>query len=147
MVCFEVKRNGTRLCTAGINSKSILSAILTHVDVIDPGPKPRHTLDLVISGLNCETKQHMDWGRVGVRRGDQIEIRVIESDKADSPVHITKSQTRNAVAPDALGRIRARRKNLLAEMKNLDRDELAYFREAKQKERERRLAKNIRNEK
>jgi hypothetical protein len=97
MICFEVKRNGARLCTAGINSKCILSAIVTHVDVIDPGPKPRRTLDLLVSGLNTETKQHMNWRRVDLKSGDRVEIRVIESAKADSPARIAKSQTRKNV--------------------------------------------------
>src|SRR5215471_10143470 len=131
MLCFQVNRNGRRLCTAGINGKSILSAILNHVDVIDPGPKPRRTLDLVVSGLNCETKQHINWRRVDLRTGDKIEIRLIESSKADSPAHITKSPTRKAIAADALSRIRARRKALLSELKTLQRDERAYHRELK----------------
>ncbi len=131
MLCFQVKRNGRRLCTAGINGKSILSAILNHVDVIDPGPKPRQTLDLVVSGLNCETKQHMNWRRVDLKAGDRVEIRLIESAKADSPAHITKSPTRKAIAENALSRIRARRKALLGELGNLQRDERAYRRELK----------------
>jgi predicted DNA-binding antitoxin AbrB/MazE fold protein len=139
MVCFEVKRNGARLYTAGINSKCILSAIVTHVDVIDPGPKPRRTLDLLVSGLNSETKQHMNWRRVDLKTGDRVEIRVIESTKADSPARITKSQTRKAVATEALARIRARRKALLGELRNLQRDELAYSRQLKTKQKQKKV--------
>ena len=130
MLCFDVKRNGARLYTAGIRGKCVLSAIVTHVDVVDPGPKPRRMLDFLVSGLNSDTKQHMNWRRVDLKTGDRIEIRVIESDKADSPAHITKSPARKAVVADALARIRARRKALLGELRNLQRDELAYSREA-----------------
>jgi hypothetical protein len=129
MLCFEVSKNGTRLCTAGLNGKSVLSAIVTHVVVIDPGPKPRRKLDLVISGLDSETKEHMNWRRVDLKRGDQIEIRVIESTTADAPAHISRMPARKALALTALGRIRARRKALLGELRNLERDELAYSRQ------------------
>ena len=128
MLCFEVSKNGTRLCTAGLNGKSVLSAIVTHVDVIDPGPKPRRKLDLVISGLDSETKEHMNWRRVDLKRGDRIEIRVLESTTADAPAHISRMPARKAFALTALGRIRARRKALLGELRNLERDELAYSR-------------------
>ena len=129
MLCFEVSTNGIRLCTAGLNGKSVLSAIVTHVDVIDPGPKPRRKLDLVISGLDSETKEHMNWRRVDLKRGDRIEIRVIESTTADAPAHISRMPARTALALTALGRIRARRKALLGELRNLERDELAYSRQ------------------
>lgn len=39
MICFDVKKNGERLCLAGINGKCVLSAHVTFVDVIDPGPR------------------------------------------------------------------------------------------------------------
>ena len=106
-----------------------MSAIVTHVDVIDPGPKPRRKLDLVISGLDPETKEHMNWRRVDLKRGDRIEIRVIESTTADAPAHISRMPARKALALTALGRIRARRKALLGELRNLERDELAYSRQ------------------
>ena len=129
MLCFEVSKNGTRLCTAGLNGKFVLSAIVTHVDVIDPGPKPRRKLDLVISGLDSETKEHMNWRRVDLKRGDRIEIRVLESTTADALAHISRMPARKAFALTALGRIRARRKALLGELRNLERDELAYSRQ------------------
>jgi hypothetical protein len=97
--------------------------------LFDPGPKPRRKLDLVISGLDSETKEHMNWRRVDLKRGDRIEIRVLESTTADAPAHISRMPARKAFALTALGRIRARRKALLGELRNLERDELAYSRQ------------------
>jgi hypothetical protein len=78
----------------------------------------------------------MNWGRVDLRTGDRVEIRVVASAKTDSPAHIAKTRARTAAAIDALGRIRARRKALLGELRNLQRDELAYSRQVKKQQKQ-----------
>jgi regulator of protease activity HflC (stomatin/prohibitin superfamily) len=125
MICFKIKKNGKRLCTAGIDSKCVLSAIMDYVDVVDPGPKLRRTLDISVNGLDCETRQHMHWTKANLKPGDQIEITVVDAKSADPPKTVSKVMTPKKIVKDTLGRIRARRKVLLGELKELERNERA----------------------
>jgi hypothetical protein len=98
---------------------------MNYIDVIDPGPKLRRSLDISVSGLDCETEQHMLWTRTDLKIGDRIEIAVVDAPSADLPKNISEAMTQNEIVKDTRGRIRARRKALLNELKNLDRNDRA----------------------
>ena len=76
MICFVVSKNGKRLCRAGIDSECVLSAMVTYVDVTDPGPKRRTRLDASITGMNSTNREHVEWQGAQVKPGDRIEIHV-----------------------------------------------------------------------
>jgi hypothetical protein len=77
MIGFEVSLNGRRLCVAGANDASVLTAILSFVS-------KRNELELEIGGLAGEA--HLKWpspGRLGV--GDEVTVRIVETDRPDPP--------------------------------------------------------------
>ena len=130
MICFDIQKNGKRLCLAGIDGHCVLSAHVTFVDVVDPGPRPRRTLEVAAAGMESETKVHLNWVRSDIAVGDRIEIRVIDAESADPPTHRSGPVRPKELIKDNLGRIRARRKALLSELKDLDRNEAACVKEA-----------------
>jgi len=131
MICFDVKKNGERLCLAGINGKCVLSAHVTFVDVIDPGPRERRTLEVAAGGLESDTKVHLDWVRSDISVGDCIEIVVVDAESADPPTRRSGPTKPKEFISDTLGRIRARRKALVSELEDIDRNEAAYEKQAK----------------
>ena len=117
------------MCTAGIEDKCVLSAIVTYVDVIDPGPKLRRNLDFSVSGLNCKTDQHLLWARSELKPGDKIEIAVVDTPLTDPPKTVKKPMIPEDIAKDELSRIHARRKTLLKELKDSNRNERGWLRQ------------------
>lgn len=126
MICFDVRKNGQRLCLAGIDGRCVLAANVTFVDVIDPGPRPRRTLDLSAGGLDCDGQIHLHWGRSELSVGDRVEITILDSDSPDKPVDSSGVMNPRKEARLALDRIQARRKALLEELAQLDQDKAAY---------------------
>ena len=125
MICFELVKNGERVAVAGIDAEHVLSVILSSVDVTDPGPKKRKGIDVYLGGLNSETKQHLHWGRSNLAVGDHVEVRILDLPIADPPTETQVRRSRAAETKTALASIRARRKALLRELKDLDRNEAA----------------------
>ncbi len=137
MLCFQVDLNGARFCTAGIDSKCVLSAHVTFVDVVNPGSAPRRTLDLTVGGLDTATKQSIHWGRAALAVGDRIGFTILNADSADPPLSIVEPLSPPDLASAGLKHIRARRKVLLQELKNLDKEERRHVRELKSTKRAR----------
>lgn len=81
MLCFDVRLNGEMVARAGVPG-GVLTAILTAVH--NPsGRSPE--LMLEIGGYVQET--HLNWAQPPVRAGDRIEIRIVDAENADPPVH------------------------------------------------------------
>jgi hypothetical protein len=77
MIGFEVTLNGRRLCIAGANDASVLTAILSFVS-------KRNELELEIGGLADEA--HLKWPSPGpLGPGDEVTVRIIETDRPDPP--------------------------------------------------------------
>lgn len=147
MICFEVRRNGERLCLAGIDGHCVLTAHVTFVDVVDPGPRRRRMLELRAGGMESESRAHVDWVHSQILVGDRIEIVVMEAESADPPKRRSGPMKRKELIDDAMGRIRARRKALLSELKDLDRNEAAYVKESGSFEKKRQQAASSRRKK
>lgn len=87
MIAFEVLVNGKKLCTAGVGEKGVLNASIL-------GPKsPR----LRVGGLCNE--EHVVWisprpAAHELKAGDEVTIRVVETDVADEPTDRYVSRTR-----------------------------------------------------
>ena len=97
MLCFEVYRNGERLCTAGVDGFGLLDARvkwLSHEPEKlarwaakgKPAQQPI-TLELLVGGCIGEGQdlEHLKWVEEALSVGDEIQIRVVEADVADAP--------------------------------------------------------------
>ena len=98
MLCFEVYRNGEKLCTAGIGEFGVLTAIVTWVSheperlaqwaasgITETEPT---RLEFTVGGIGrCvgEACEHLKWVEANLAVGDEIRIRVVEVAGADSP--------------------------------------------------------------
>jgi len=103
MLAFEIHMNGKRICIAGIGEPGVLSAILHWI-----GSAPRkgarkadEHASIRVGGLIGSIEEHVTWVRRDLRRGDEVVIRVIETECADKP----RERER-----DTAGRIRSRQK-------------------------------------
>jgi hypothetical protein len=98
MLCFEVYRNGEKLCTAGVGDFGVLSAILNwvshHPEKLArwaaegiPEVPPTH-LEFTVGGHGSEDSDSADylrWVEADLAAGDEILIRVVEAPSSDPP--------------------------------------------------------------
>src|SRR5262245_31648993 len=99
MLCFEVYRNGQKLCTAGIGDFGILTALLTWVShhpeklarwTADGVPQTEATeLTFKVGGLHgtgdSGSGEHSEWVESDLIVGDEVRIRIVEAPSADPP--------------------------------------------------------------
>ena len=84
MRAFEVFLNGERLCPAGIAGDCILNVIITHLK----RNRERDEIQLSVGGLVglvSAVGKHIYWANTQLSEGDEIRVRIIESDSADEP--------------------------------------------------------------
>jgi hypothetical protein len=99
MISFEVHINGKKVCTAGVGENGVLSAVVTFVkrakDASMPERDPKPPIDLKVGGL--ANRRHMRWlePSAPIDVGDEIAIRVRETDVVDEP-----SETYSAQDPE-----------------------------------------------
>lgn len=80
MRALEVYLNGKKLCVAGVGDSGVVTA---NVNCILRNGKDEMVLDT--GGLNSAAEEHLRWNECKVGVGDLIQIRVIETRKADKP--------------------------------------------------------------
>ena len=96
MICFEIWINDKKVCTAGVQAKfGVLSAILTWVrrDLNQFAEEERKTvleeeLNFDVSGhsnLGENDTEMAEWIRGSLKPGDEIKIRIQESNHVDEP--------------------------------------------------------------
>lgn len=86
MIAFEVHLNGEKLCTAGIGEPGVLFCIVTWVlREGDVRPGEKEALGLQLGGLISRTQQNLDWLHRPLRDGDEVSIRIVDTDKTDTP--------------------------------------------------------------
>jgi hypothetical protein len=96
MIAFEIEINGKKLCTAGIDAKfgvltSILSWAKRDVGHISDEAKAKlleEELKLTVGGhisYGKDDYENVQWSGRELKPGDQIEIKIIETDEADEP--------------------------------------------------------------
>jgi len=84
MLCFEVSLNGEQLCTTGAEDLRVMSTRLTWGRRQDEG-KDVEFLRLESGGMN-QAMEHVRWsGREDLAIGDEITLRIVESEEADPP--------------------------------------------------------------
>ena len=99
MICFEITINGEKICTAGIEHEyGVLSSILTWVNrnKTQAGKSTEDSeeeLFLDVGGLITHGDNdhgNLKWVKRKIKPGDEIAIRVIESDSCSQPSSRTK---------------------------------------------------------
>jgi hypothetical protein len=83
MKSFNIHVNGKPCCTAGIGPSGVLHVIVNWVR--RKGEPKEGEFDLSVGGLDTTTEEHVRWSAPRIRVGDEITIRVVESDKIDPP--------------------------------------------------------------
>ena len=79
MRAFEVYVNGKRLCVAGVNNASVLTAIIDYVG------RDKECLHLHVGGLLIPQEEHVRWQDRNLALGDDIRIKVVEIETVDAP--------------------------------------------------------------
>jgi hypothetical protein len=85
MIAFEIHLNGKKAVTAGIDGPGVLSAIVNWVERELP-PKERRCKDdmsVSVGGLAARTNTFLTWLQRDISVGDEIFLRVVETDKVD----------------------------------------------------------------
>ena len=91
MRALEIHLNHKKLCTAGIGNAGVLTAIVrsdlrpVRVSARKSSPRLVEQLGLDVGALDCSTWEHLGWKAPRLRSGDEILIRIIESDVVDKP--------------------------------------------------------------
>jgi hypothetical protein len=80
MTAFEVSVNGHRLFLAGTGG--ILSTIVTSVAKnVNPSNDGLH---FRLGGIDPSTGEHVDWAVPDLRVGDEVTVRIVETDRVDT---------------------------------------------------------------
>jgi hypothetical protein len=82
MKAFQVHLNGRKLCTAGFNEQNVvLDAMVDYVS-----GNGRDEIALTVGGLISPKEEFVRWvRRKKLRVGDEIQLRIIETQSADIP--------------------------------------------------------------
>lgn len=96
MIAFEICLNGEKICVAGIGSHGVLSQTLTwhqREPKTDSGeksqsPKPHFHIGGLVN------QEHVDWISLqAVNVGDELNIKIVEVESADEPVHRERAES------------------------------------------------------
>jgi hypothetical protein len=79
MRAFEIYVNGERLCLAGVSSAGVFTTIIEYL-----GRDEEH-LHLHVGGLLIPEQEHVTWQDRSLAVGDDVRIKIVESDKIDAP--------------------------------------------------------------
>jgi|SRR5215471_2585659 len=87
----EIHVNGKRLCTAGIGDDGVLTVIVR--SILRPiqassrkrTPRVQEDLGLDVGGFNPSTSEHARWKSPKLRTGDEVRIKIIETERPDRP--------------------------------------------------------------
>lgn len=84
MKAFLVGVNRQRVCLAGVGSNGVMGITLqwTGGKALENG-QLSDNLKLIVGGLNTATREHMHWETPAISTGDEITIKVVESETVD----------------------------------------------------------------
>lgn len=80
MIAIEVTLNGERLCSAGVGTEGVLTAILTWVR---RRGEDNEECSLSVGGMKSST--HVRWLQEDLRVGDEVGIKILDRTEVDSP--------------------------------------------------------------
>jgi len=82
MLAFELHVNGKKVATAGVE-QGVMSVIANWVRGKEDGDSWQSGIS--IAGSDSQTSEYLRWFRQDLKVGDEIRIRLVESDRVDSP--------------------------------------------------------------
>lgn len=83
MKAFEIRLNGKQLLVAGTTGQgNVLSTVVTWTSVSPPSP-PSGEFHFHVGGVDGDTGEHVGWSVPKVGVGDEITIKIVESDRSD----------------------------------------------------------------
>jgi hypothetical protein len=90
MRAFALYLNGKKLGTAGVGDHGVLSANITWVrrrnePVSTTRGADAEEIGVDLGGLNSDTDEHLHWREQPLRLGDEVCIRVVETESVDPP--------------------------------------------------------------
>ena len=91
MLCIELHRNGTRLATAGLPGKGVLTLIFDRVLSDSHGPEESRHFRLGGLDTSTEPNTSVTWLSQPVTVGDEFVVRFLEQESADRPRHRSPS--------------------------------------------------------
>ena len=83
MLAFEVSKNGDVMYVAGMDKWSSMTTIIRAMD--HPRMGKGVTLYTAIPGSSGGPPKSLDWGQLLLTIGDEITIRIVETDETDPP--------------------------------------------------------------
>ena len=87
MLAFEIHLNGKKLCTAGIGEQGVLSTIINwRLGDSQDHRQIEEEIRLQVGGFVSRSEEYVDWLKEGLRRGDELTIRIVEVASADTPL-------------------------------------------------------------
>ena len=81
MRAFEVSVNGKRVCVAGVGDHGVLTAMVDYV--LRPDGQE---MSFEVGGLITPLEEHVRWVRQDLGIGDEISVKLIESESVDAPI-------------------------------------------------------------
>jgi hypothetical protein len=82
MRAFVVHLNGKLLCTAGIGNNGVLTAMADWCG--SPRSHRELPVNFTVGGLDSNTNEDVEWVQLELADGDEVCIRVVETDKVDT---------------------------------------------------------------
>jgi hypothetical protein len=85
MICFEVYINGQKVCLAGVGDDGVLSVMASFI-----ASSESQRTDFRVGGLikvDAEIQQQVEWIDREVNVGDDITIKIVESENYDTPMN------------------------------------------------------------
>jgi hypothetical protein len=95
MIAFEIYVNGRKLCTAGTDGLSTVTAGAGFIlPKQPPGAEP--VLHLTVGGASVKPARVVTWGQHKLRVGDEVTIRVVDTPEVEAPdtIHDLPSDSR-----------------------------------------------------
>jgi hypothetical protein len=80
MRTFDVRLNGKQLCVAGIDGDGALNAMVDYT-----AGHGGQRLSLTVGGLGADADKFLTWSVISLNVGDEITLKIVEADSADSP--------------------------------------------------------------
>ena len=95
MKAFEIVLNGDNVCRAGLESeKGVLTTHIISTIGLDNQP---NSVNLNVSGLNSASNESLKWVTQELKMGDEILVRIIDTEEIDSPSSVSQSLGEEAI--------------------------------------------------
>lgn len=95
MKAFEIIINDDNICRAGLESgKGVLT---THIISTTGLDNQSDSVSLNVSGLNSASNESLKWVTQEVKVGDEILVRIIDTEEIDQPTSVSQSLGAEAI--------------------------------------------------